>query len=174
MRAQKSGTVVNISSIGGFISLAGNGIYCSTKFAVEGISEALALELVPFGIKMVLVEPGYFRTNFLGGPTSGKIPAAPIKAYEGTPGRTAIDDMHKYNWNQPGDPVKGVKIIVDVVKGDVTGGEIPDWGNMQRIALGNDTGAYVGKKLEQVKKALDETKPLWSSTDRDDLEKTEG
>jgi len=65
LRAQRSGRIVNLSSIGGFIGSAGWGIYCATKFAVEGFSEALAREVGPLGIDVVIVEPGYFRTDFL-------------------------------------------------------------------------------------------------------------
>jgi NAD(P)-dependent dehydrogenase (short-subunit alcohol dehydrogenase family) len=65
LRAQRSGRIVNLSSIGGFIGSAGWGIYCSTKFAAEGISEALASEVGPLGITVTIVEPGYFRTDFL-------------------------------------------------------------------------------------------------------------
>src|ERR1700744_2529383 len=65
LREQKSGIIANLSSLGGFRSFATNGIYCSTKFAVEAITEALAEEVTPFGIKAFLVEPGYHRTAFL-------------------------------------------------------------------------------------------------------------
>ena len=61
LRAQRSGRIVNISSIGGFVGSPGWGIYNSTKFALEGISEALAREIAPLGITVTIVEPGYFR-----------------------------------------------------------------------------------------------------------------
>ena len=65
MRKQRSGRIMNFSSVGGYTSRAGFGIYCSTKFAVEGISEALHDELQPLGIHVTVVEPGAFRTDFL-------------------------------------------------------------------------------------------------------------
>ena len=65
LRSQRSGRIINLSSIGGFASAAGWGIYCSTKFAVEGFSEALHQEVAPLGIHVTIVEPGYFRTDFL-------------------------------------------------------------------------------------------------------------
>ena len=65
MRRQRSGHVLNISSIGGYAASAGWGVYCSTKFAVEGITEALALELKPLGVHATVIEPGFFRTDFL-------------------------------------------------------------------------------------------------------------
>jgi NAD(P)-dependent dehydrogenase (short-subunit alcohol dehydrogenase family) len=66
MRAQKSGAIVNISSMGGFIGFPGSGYYAATKFAVEGLSEALSKEVAPFGIKVLIVEPGPFRTDWAG------------------------------------------------------------------------------------------------------------
>lgn len=65
MRQQRSGHIFNISSLGGFVAGPANGIYCSTKFAIEGISEALAQEVAPLGIKVTLIEPGSFRTDFV-------------------------------------------------------------------------------------------------------------
>ena len=65
MRRQRSGHIFNISSIGGVYGFAGAGVYCATKFAVEGFSESVALELAPFGIHVTIVEPGFFRTDFL-------------------------------------------------------------------------------------------------------------
>src|SRR5262249_31946268 len=67
LRAQGSGHIINVSSIGGFAGFAGYGLYSASKFAVEGLSEALAAELKPLGIHVTIVEPGYFRTNFLSG-----------------------------------------------------------------------------------------------------------
>src|SRR5215470_2204669 len=85
MRRQRSGRVLNMSSVGGFSSSAGWGIYCSTKFAVEGLSEALAQELKPLGIFVTSVEPGYFRTDFLDA-TSLVTNAAAIEDYHETSG----------------------------------------------------------------------------------------
>jgi NAD(P)-dependent dehydrogenase (short-subunit alcohol dehydrogenase family) len=67
MRAQRSGRILNLSSMGGFAQVAGWGVYGATKFAVEGLSEALRAEVEPLGIQVVIVEPGSFRTNFLDG-----------------------------------------------------------------------------------------------------------
>ena len=65
MRKQRSGHVMNFSSVGGYRSGPGFGVYCTTKFAVEGLSEAMAAELAPLGIRVTIIEPGYFRTDFL-------------------------------------------------------------------------------------------------------------
>jgi NAD(P)-dependent dehydrogenase (short-subunit alcohol dehydrogenase family) len=111
LRKQRSGHIFNISSIGGFFgSFPGWGIYCATKFAVEGFSESLAAEVKPFGVKVTVVAPGYFRTNFLT-PGSLNVPAHPIEDYQDV---RASQEMHQHqmNGNQPGDPEKAVAAII--------------------------------------------------------------
>src|SRR5271165_4484197 len=113
MRAQKSGAIVNISSMGGFIGFPGSGYYAATKFAVEGLSESLAKEVAPFGIKVLIVEPGPFRTDWAG--RSLKTPKRPIDAYA----ETAIarrNMIHGYSGSQPGDPVRAAEAIIATVE----------------------------------------------------------
>jgi NAD(P)-dependent dehydrogenase (short-subunit alcohol dehydrogenase family) len=92
-RAQRSGTIMNLSSIGGIRGYASNGIYCATKFAIEGLTQSLAIEVAPFGISAVIVEPGYFRTSFLSGPAAGGNVAPPLKVYDGTVAHEARDNL---------------------------------------------------------------------------------
>jgi NAD(P)-dependent dehydrogenase (short-subunit alcohol dehydrogenase family) len=113
MRAQKSGAIVNISSQGGFICFPGVGYYNATKFAVEGLSEALAKEVAAFGIKVLIVEPGPFRTDWAG--RSLKMPKHPIEAYA----ETAVarrNAIHGYSGSQPGDPVRAAEAIIATVE----------------------------------------------------------
>jgi NAD(P)-dependent dehydrogenase (short-subunit alcohol dehydrogenase family) len=107
LRSQGRGAIVNISSIGGQLSFAGFGAYSAAKFAVEGMSEALAQEVAPFGIKVLIVEPGNFRTNLLG---SGTRHMPVIEAYRATVGGTRefVTGMHG---TQAGDPLKAAKAI---------------------------------------------------------------
>ena len=113
MRAQKSGAIVNMSSIGGFIGFPGSGYYAATKFAVEGLSEALTKEVTPFGIKVVIVEPGPFRTDWAG--RSLKTPKKPVDAYADTAiGRRR--QVQSYSGNQPGDPVRASEAIITAVE----------------------------------------------------------
>ncbi|CCH54010.1 short-chain dehydrogenase/reductase SDR [Fibrisoma limi BUZ 3] len=113
LRSQQAGHIINIASIGGFFgSFPGFGIYCATKFAVEGLSESLAAEVKPFGVNVTVVEPGYFRTEFL---TTGSlaVPANPINAYESV---RATQQAHQFeiNGNQPGDPEKAVAALIQL------------------------------------------------------------
>ena len=112
LRERKSGHILHLSSIGGLMGLPGWGFYNATKFAVEGLSEALALELAPLGIHVTIVEPGPFRTDFLG--RSGVEAANRIPDYDGTAGKTR-DYFHQQAGKQPGDPLRAVHAMMLVV-----------------------------------------------------------
>ncbi len=112
MRAQASGTIVNMGSVAGLVAVAGGGIYGATKFAVEGISDALALEVAPLGIKVMTVEPGPFRTDAHG--RSLVLAERVINAYASTAGaRRKV--LETQSGRQPGDPEKAAALIIDVV-----------------------------------------------------------
>ena len=112
LRKQRSGHILNLSSIGGVVASPGVGFYNATKFAVEGLSEALAGELAPLGIRVTIIEPGPFRTDFLG--RSGVIAATRIADYDNT-----AANMRKYfaenDGKQKGDPVRAVQAMMQLV-----------------------------------------------------------
>lgn len=113
MRAQGSGHILNLTSIAGLIAFPGNGLYNSSKFALEGFTEALHHEVKPFGIRVTLIEPGAFRTGFAG--------AAAMKASGKIEDYTAMDaGLDEYfatqNGQQMGDPVKGMQVVIDMVE----------------------------------------------------------
>ena len=112
-RDRRAGTIVNISSIGGLIGSAGWGFYNATKFAVEGLSQALRAEVEPLGIKVLVVEPGPFRTEFLG--DSGQTAKENIPDYRATAGM-AREYFETQNGKQAGDPQKAVEMIVAAVE----------------------------------------------------------
>jgi NADP-dependent 3-hydroxy acid dehydrogenase YdfG len=113
LRKQRSGHILNLSSIGGLVASPGMGYYNATKFAVEGLSEALAAEVAPLGIRVTIVEPGPFRTDFLG--RSGVVAKARIADYDATAG-----NMRKYfaenDGKQKGDPLRAVHAMMQVVE----------------------------------------------------------
>ena len=113
MRRQRSGHVLNISSIGGYAASAGWGVYCSTKFAVEGITEALALELKPLGVHATVIEPGFFRTDFLDAQSLSVSPSH-IDDYADTAGAMR-SFAASANHAQPGDPAKLARALMTVV-----------------------------------------------------------
>lgn len=153
MREQGSGHIVQISSQAGFRATAGFGIYNASKFALEGFSEALAQELSPFGIRVVLVEPGPFRTEFLGG--SMKLPEQRIDAYTKTPVGQMYGYMEKMNGKQEGDPVKGAQAIVDYVNNNTP---------HLRLPLGKLSVQGIRAKLAAVEKEVAANEAISVST----------
>ncbi len=115
MREQKSGTIVNISSIGGLVGFPGVGYYNATKFAVNGFSEALQKEVEPLGIDVIIVEPSGFRTDWAG--RSANEAENTIEDYAETAGANQAA-IRGYSGNQPGDPVRAAKAIVKAVEAE--------------------------------------------------------
>ncbi|CAD6526769.1 oxidoreductase [Paraburkholderia metrosideri] len=154
MRARRSGHVINISSIGGYRGAAGFGVYSSTKFAVEGITEALRDELKPLGIHATVVEPGYFRTDFLDA-SSLAVAADVIADYDDTSGAVRRKAA-QMNHNQPGDPEKladAVVVLVDAPNPPL------------RLPLGTDTLAAIAAKNAYVAQEMQTWGELSASTD---------
>ncbi|MDE1905368.1 MAG: SDR family NAD(P)-dependent oxidoreductase [Rhodospirillales bacterium] len=112
LRASGNGRIVNLSSIGGVAGRAGFGFYNGTKFAVEGISEALAQEVAPFGIAVIIVEPGAFRTEFLG--RSINMAAREMEEYVATAGSARVHREADHG-SQPGDPEKAVAVLLKAI-----------------------------------------------------------
>ncbi len=115
MRERHSGSIVNISSIGGFVGFPSVGYYNATKFAVNGFSEALKKEVEPLGIKVVLVQPSGFRTDWAG--RSANDATNKIDDYAETAGANQTS-IRNYSGNQPGDPVRAAKAIVEAVEAE--------------------------------------------------------
>jgi NAD(P)-dependent dehydrogenase (short-subunit alcohol dehydrogenase family) len=109
MRRRRHGNIVNISSIGGLVGFPGVGYYNATKFAVEGLSEALSKEVAPLGIKVLVVEPGPFRTDWAG--RSLKKSALQIPEYAQTAGAFR-ERITSRNGKQAGDPVRAAEAII--------------------------------------------------------------
>jgi NAD(P)-dependent dehydrogenase (short-subunit alcohol dehydrogenase family) len=152
MRKQRNGHIINVSSVAGFVSFVGTGIYCGTKFALEGISEALAKEVAPLGIKVTIIELGAFRTDFNG--RSLVTPDTLIDDYASTCGEF-LQWIHNMNGKQPGDPDKAALAIIQAV----TSNNPP-----LRLALGADAVNAIDAKLKSVKEELDTWKSVACDT----------
>ncbi|TDT97760.1 short-subunit dehydrogenase [Streptomyces sp. 846.5] len=124
MRRRRSGAIVQLSSMGGQMSFAGFSAYSATKFALEGLSEALLDEVAPLGIKVLVVEPGAFRTGLMG----SRSVSAEIDDYAATVGRTRAM-AQAGDGTQPGDPAKAAAVILAALAAENTPLHLP---------LGND------------------------------------
>ncbi|MCG6189962.1 oxidoreductase [Maribellus maritimus] len=153
MRKQKSGTIFNVSSIAGRYSNPGSGYYSATKFAVEGMSDALSKEVAPLGIRVIVVEPGAFRTDFAGRSLVGT--PAEISDYKETAGKRRKENDHTHG-TQPGDPKKAAQAIIKIAESEVT---------PFRLLLGTDAIQLTHSELEHQIKELDEWKEISFSTD---------
>ena len=148
MRAQRSGRIVNIASIGGLVGFPGVGFYNATKLAVDGLSEALARETAPLGIKVIIIAPSGFRTDWAGRSANNSKISIPDYAATAEANKKAI---RGYSGNQPGDPVLAAKAIVKAVES-----ENPPL----RLLLGNGALKGARAKLEVLKKDFD----AWEET----------
>jgi len=159
LRQRPGSRIVNISSGAGIAGAAGYGFYNATKFAVEGLSEALALEVAPLGIKVVIVEPGPFRTEFLG--RSIATAANKIDAYVETSGK-----LRQYrdsnNGKQAGDPAKAVSVILVAVDTDDPPLHLP----LGPIAFG-----IADRKLEAFRRDMDAWRAIAIATDFDSIDR---
>lgn len=158
MRRERRGLVVNISSIGGYASYPGWGVYCATKFAVEGLTEALAYELAPLGVRATVVEPGFFRTDFLDASSLSKT-AIEYPEYADTVGKMR-ELMANANHRQPGDPKKLAIALMQLADSD---------NPPLRLPLGTDTVEKIAEKNRFVEDELEQWRELAMSTDHDDV-----
>jgi len=142
-RAQGSGTILQLTSIGGSVSVGGFSVYCASKFALEGWSEALRDEVKPLGIRVIIVEPGAFRTEFAGG--ANMRPTTRIDAY-----RPVIEPVENYLYggdgSQPGDPAKAAAVMLEAIDS----AEPP-----LRLVLGADSYGAWDAKFAAVRADLD-------------------
>lgn len=154
MRQQQSGHIFNVSSIGGFSGgFPGFGIYCATKFAVNGFTESLYHEVKPFGINTTIVMPGYFRTNFLND-SSLLTPQNEMNEYKNVR-ESQLAHQQQINNNQPGDPDKAADVLIEVAA-------------MQtpplHLFLGSDAYGVAGQKITEVQHDMQLHEALIKST----------
>ena len=148
MRKRRRGHIINLSSIAGLAAFPSLGYYCASKFAVEGLSECLAMEVGPLGIKVTLVEPSGFRTNWAG--TSANEASVEIADYASTAGATRRS-LRELSGKQPGDPVRAANAIIQVF-------ESPN--PPLHLLLGKDALRMGREKLEALRRDFD----AWQET----------
>jgi len=155
LRKQASGHIINFSSLFGYLNnVPGFGLYGSTKYAVEGISEGLATELSPLGIRVTAVAPGLFSTGFASS-DSYQSSAAILDAYNGTVGPVTAN-MHHINRNQPGHPSKLAAVIVKLVASENPPLHLP---------IGSDAIKKIREKTALITREVEEWEPVSTGTD---------
>lgn len=153
MREQRSGTIFNVSSIAGRFSNPASGYYSATKYAIEGMSDALLKEVSPLGIKVIVVEPGAFRTDFAGRSLTGA--KKEISDYDETAGKRRKENDETHG-TQPGDPKKAAQAIIKIEKE-----KQPPF----RFLMGSDAIEIIQKELETQIKELEDWKKISLTTD---------
>lgn len=170
-RTLKSSVIINISSAAGLLGQAGMSQYCASKFALEGMSEALSKELVPFNIRVILADLGAFRTPFA---SNSGFPAKASardggnekvsKAYVGTPADTNLKRIEPFPTIAPGDPNKAAKVIVDVVLGENDGAGLAQH---VRLPLGKDAMQVCRAREREFSENINAMESIASSTNLD-------
>jgi NAD(P)-dependent dehydrogenase (short-subunit alcohol dehydrogenase family) len=154
MRRQRSGHLVQMSSLNGVEGLPGGGYYAASKFALEGLSESLAEEVAPLGIKVTIVEPGPHRTGLLSERSVRS--SEPISDYADSVGQVR-EQLAQLDGNQPGDPVRAARAIVDAVESA---------NPPLRLPLGTMALDHIRAKLERQLEELDAWAAVSASSDR--------
>lgn len=153
LRQAKSGRIITISSILGLLSFPGWGLYCAGKFAIEGLSEALAAEVAEFGIEVSIVEPGYFDTDFLTEHSLG-LPARTTDAYPAI--REMVAQHQAMPGSQPGDPQKAAAALVSIAQ----------HGGPLHQQLGSDSSGLAESKADALKTDILAARELAYTTDK--------
>ncbi|CAN5433065.1 oxidoreductase [soil metagenome] len=156
MRARRSGVIVNVTSVSGLVGWPSLGIYSGSKFALEGISETLAQEIADFGLRVLMVEPGGFRTDFAS--RSRAVVAAPIAAYDETVTGACKRILVEHAGHERGDPAKAALAIIAAIDA-----EKPP----TRLLLGADAIGYALNKLGAQQAEIGKWIGLSTSTDFD-------
>lgn len=161
MRRQRAGVIANLGSIAGWYGSAGAGLYCATKACAGMVSEAMGIEVAHLGIRVICVEPGYFRTDLLGG---RRLRARNVieDLKEGV--NPAIASLDNYNLRQPGDPKKGARLVVDALtgRGSCQGLDLPP-----RLLIGQDAYDIVLGVIDKNRENFEAWRRLATSTDYD-------
>lgn len=153
MRARRSGTIVNVTSIAARLAAPGSGYYSATKFALEGLSDGLRREVEPLGIGVLIVEPGAFRTDFAGRSLHGA--ATEITDYAGTAGLRRKEN-DKTSGTEPGDPARAARVLLEVIGSQ----HLP-----VRLLLGSDAVRIVTAEIEAQRKEIGDWADVSARTD---------
>lgn len=160
MRSRRSGTIVNVSSIAAKDPLPTSALYAASKAALEGMSESLAKEVEPFGVTVLIVNPGAFRTNFLSAMVVSE-KSCPAEYQDGPVGKV-LGMFSSMAGKQPGDPAKAVERIFEIVTGEGEAGHLK--GNVLRLVLGEDALGRMRRTNDKLLQDLEAQEAITKST----------
>ena len=163
MRSRRSGTIVNISSVLASDVLPSCGIHAASKASLESLTSSLALEVKEFGITVLVVEPGAFRTNFL--TSAMKNEKGISEEYTDTAAHKTLQALDNLNGKQPGDSVKGAERIYELVTGEGMAGKLK--GQVHKLILGKDAFARVEKQANSIRHDMEIGQEVSFSTEID-------
>jgi NAD(P)-dependent dehydrogenase (short-subunit alcohol dehydrogenase family) len=165
MRARRSGTILNISSAQGLCPSPVCGIYAASKGALENLSESLAVEVEPFGIRVLIVEPGAFRTSFSSSTNAGYVLPTADYANEDHPVAKRFAQLKAFDGTARGDPEAGAKVMFEAVTGEGEAGKLIHMGKFLRLIIGPDCWQRADGKVTELRRTVDLQKDLAASTD---------
>lgn len=154
-RERRHGTIVMISSASGLTGTPSQSLYSASKFALEGASESLAAELAPFGVRILIVDLGAYRTNFQSAVDKPKDVIS--EPYKGTMADSTAQRITAGHGRQAGDPVKAAQAIVEVVTGTGRGSDLQD---VQRLLLGKDAISRANVKIKSLSDDVERTREI--------------
>jgi NAD(P)-dependent dehydrogenase (short-subunit alcohol dehydrogenase family) len=164
MRKRRSGVIMNVSSTQGFVASQACGAYAASKFALEAISEACRAEVAAFGIHVLIIEPGAFRTDF-GSTTSAKY-IEPSEEYAGDHVvAKRLAQLESLPRVARGDPAKAARVMFEAGTGQGEAGELIQKGNILRVILGPDSWKGIDAKIKELRRTADLVKDVAASTD---------
>lgn len=164
MRARRSGTIMNISSAQGLCPSPVCGIYAASKGALENLSESLSVEVEPFGIRVLIVEPGAFRTSFSSSKNAGYIMPSGEYAEDNHPVAKRFAQLKAYDGAAEGDPEKGARVMFEAVTGAGEAGELVHKSNFLRLIIGPGCWHRADEKVQELRRTVDAQKSVAFST----------
>jgi NAD(P)-dependent dehydrogenase (short-subunit alcohol dehydrogenase family) len=170
-RAQGSGHILNISSIAGFAFRASVGAYSSSKAALDAFSETLAQEVAPFGVRVHIIAPGFFLTNFLDRAKANHDPPDTSGAYTNPEQGLGLWESiisSRIASRQIGDPDKLAERLYEIVSGTGLAQGLMDNNDGVRVPLGPDSGTRMREKVAAISASVEAYEPIWNSTNMDD------
>jgi len=164
MRKRRSGVIMNVSSTQGLCPSPACGVYAASKAALEAVSESCSAEVAPFGIRILIVEPGAFRTNFSGANAARYVQPSEDYAVAGHPVATRLAHVKTLGGAAIGDPAKAARVMLEAATGSGEVGPLIKDARLLRLVIGPDSWKRVDEKVSELRRTADLLKDVAAST----------